>query len=284
MTIRASVVRELRERTGAGMMECKKALLETNGDMDAAIAWLRKHGLSKAAKKAERVAKEGTIAVYIGPNDASMTLVEVHCETDFVAKNEQFQQFASTVAQIIGEHDFSDVAAVQGAMLDGETVLQHQTQLTMTIGENIGVGRFAKRVVQKPSERLIHYIHAGSKIGVIVQFDDPRQQLSDDVARDIAMHVAAMNPPYVTRTAVPAPLIEKEEEILRAQLADDKKPAEIVEKILQGRLNKFFAEICLDEQVFVKDPQGKRSVQQILHSVGDAIRVKDMVRLQVGTE
>jgi elongation factor Ts len=281
--IRASEVKALREQTGAGMMECKRALQESAGDVEAAVAWLRKQGLSKAAKKATRSATEGVIAIQTSQDGAVVGMVEVCCETDFVAKNDQFRTFVDAIVSAVATNDMADSAALLATPLaSGEPIEAAQTALTATIGEKIEVGRFVRCTAGSPQQKLATYIHAGDKIGVVVTFDDPANQLTDEAGRDVAMHVAAMNPPYLNREAVPEKTIAQEKDILRSQMGDSKKPPEIVEKILNGRINKFYAEACLTEQVFVKDPQGKRSVTAVLQSVGDQIVLRDMVRFQIG--
>ncbi len=279
--ISASEVKSLRDRTGAGMMECKRALVESQGNVDAAIEWLRKQGFAKAAKKAERSAKDGGIAVAQSADGRVAALVEIHCETDFVAKTDEFREFARNVAQYVCATPITDVHAVLEHTINGQTVQDRQTTLTAKLGENIGVSRFVRKDAGA-GQKLAYYIHAGDKLATIVVFDDPDNQLTDEAGRDIAMHVAAMNPNYLSSDQVPADVIAKEKEILRAQLDDTNKPAEILEKILTGRLQKFFSEQCLVDQIFVKDPQGKRSVQQALQAIGKNIRLRDMVRLQVG--
>lgn len=279
--ISAGEVKSLRERTGAGMMECKKALVESQGNVDGAIEWLRKQGFAKAAKKAERAAKDGGIAVECSADGRAVAMVEIHCETDFVAKTDEFKTFAQAIATWVCAQPVNDVSDILAHTLDGQTVQDRQTALTAKIGENIGVSRFVRKTASA-SQKLAHYIHAGDKLGTVLLFDDPDHALSDEAARDLAMHVAAMNPAYLSRDQVPADVIAKEKEILRAQMPADKKPAEIREKILDGRLNKFFSEQCLVDQIFVKDPHGKRTVQQVLQGVGANIRLRDMVRMQVG--
>lgn len=282
MNVTAEQVKTLREKTGAGMMECKKALQQTDGDFDQAIDWLRKQGLATAAKKATRAAAEGLIGQHASNDGACVALVEVNCETDFVAKNPDFQRFVAAVAQLAVSTAPKDLDALLAATLDGETVQAVQTAMVARIRENIGVRRFVVRQVSGKGQRLGTYVHAGSKIGVIVTFDDANGRLSTEAGRDIAMHVAAMNPLFVRREAVPADVVAKEREIQQAQLAEEKKPPEILEKIVTGRLNKYFADVCLEEQIFVKDPEGKRSVGQVMKAIDPAIRIVDMVRFQVG--
>lgn len=282
MSVTAEHVKALREKTGAGMMECKKALQQSRGDVETAIEWLRKQGLAMAAKKSARTAAEGLIGHYVNADETLIALTEVNCETDFVAKNPDFQQFVAAIAALVGTIVPRDLPALLAAPLDGKTVEAAQTGLIARIGEHIGVRRFAIRRVQGTGQRLGSYVHAGNKIGVAVTFEDPHAKLSVEARKDMAMHVAAMHPAYLRRDAVPAEVLAKEREIQRAQLADEKKPPEILEKIVTGRVNKFFAECCLDEQIFVKDPEGKRSVARILEGIDPDIRIIDVVRFQVG--
>lgn len=282
MNVTAEHVKNLREKTGAGMMECKKALLQSSGDFEAAIEWLRKQGLATAAKKSARTASEGLIGHFITPDETLVALAEVNCETDFVAKNPDFQQFVAHIAALVGRTAPSDIEALLAATMEGGTVEALQTALIARMGENLGVRRFAVRRAEGKGRCLGLYVHAGNKIGVAVTFEDPQGKLSPEARKDVAMHVAAMHPAYLRRDLVPADVVAKEREIQRALLAEEKKPPEILEKIVTGRLNKFFGESCLEEQIFVKDPEGKRTVAQILKGIDPGIRILDMVRFQVG--
>jgi elongation factor Ts len=270
MSITASMVKELRERTGAGMMECKKALVETGGDIDAAVEQLRKSGLAKADKKAGRVAAEG--AVIAAGNDHNAVLVEINCETDFVAKDDNFLGFAHRVAELALENGNDDVLALNEAIFaEGETVETRRQQLVAKLGENIQVRRVAHMKID--GGVIGHYIHGG-RIGVLVGLTGGDEAL----ARDIAMHVAALNPQYVDENAVPADVLEREKSILKAQAEDSGKPAEIIEKMITGRLRKHLAEITLVGQPFVKD--GDVTVGKLLKGAG--ADVAGMVRLEVG--
>lgn len=270
MSITASQVKELRERSGAGMMECKKALVETGGDIEAAIEHLRKSGLAKADKKAGRVAAEG--AIVHAANDAASVLVEINCETDFVAKDDNFRQFADRVAELALAADNDEVQALAEAeYADGQTVEAARQQLVAKLGENIQVRRVAR--LAGNGGVIGGYIHGG-RIGVLVALDGGDEAL----ARDVAMHVAALNPAYVDADQVPADVLEKEKEILRAQAEDSGKPAEIIEKMISGRLNKHLAEITLVGQPFVKDSDV--TVGRLL--AGKGAKVRSFVRLEVG--
>jgi len=270
MSITASQVKELRERSGAGMMECKKALVETGGDIEAAIEHLRKSGLAKADKKAGRVAAEGAIIEAAGADSA--VLVEINCETDFVAKDDNFRAFADRVAELALTAGNDDVAALSEADFEsGDSVEARRQQLVAKLGENIQIRRIQR--VDANGGVIGGYIHGG-RIGVLVSLEGGDEEL----ARDIAMHVAALNPPFVDADAVPADVLEKEKDILRAQAEDSGKPAEIIEKMIVGRLNKHLAEITLVGQPFVKDSD--QTVGALLKSKG--AKVRNFVRLEVG--
>lgn len=268
MSVTAAQVKELRERTGAGMMECKKALVETNGDMDAAIESLRKSGLAKADKKSGRVAAEGTIVH--AQQDGHSVMVEVNCETDFVAKDGNFVQFAEAVAA--NALDAEDIDTLLASKLNsGETVEDTRQQLVAKIGENIQVRRMAHLRVE--GANMGCYIHSG-RIGVMVAVRGG----NEDLAKDLAMHVAALNPSFIHAGEVPSEVLEKEKEILIAQAADSGKPRDIIEKMVEGRLKKYLAEITLVGQPFVKD--GDVTVEQLLKNQG--AEVMAFTRLEVG--
>ena len=267
MSITAAQVKELRDRTGAGMMECKKALVETGGDMDAAIEHLRKSGLAKADKKSGRVAAEGVVVNASRDNQA--VLVEINCETDFVAKDENFRGFADELAELALGVD--NIDALNNASLgSGQAVDDARQQLVAKLGENIQVRRMAQL---KADGALGSYIHGG-RIGVLVGLDGGDEEL----ARDVAMHIAALNPAFVDAEDVPTDVIEKEKQILVSQAEDSGKPAEIIEKMVTGRLKKHLAEITLTGQPFVKD--GDVTVGKLLSSSG--AKVTGFVRLEVG--
>lgn len=282
MTITAETIKELREKTGAGVMDCKQALTESNGDFEKAIEFLRRKGLSVAARKATRTAGEGMIGSYDDSRGTVGILVEVNCETDFVVKTEDFQSFVRDVVDLIRKNDFQDLEHLLSAPYRGRTLREAQVDLIAKIGENIGVRRFVKKVVDGERMKLGKYIHAGNKIGVIVTLEDPDNALTNDVAKEIAMHIAAMNPQYVRKEDVPESVIAKEREIHLAQIKGEKKPPEIMEKIVAGKINKYLNEICLEEQIFVKDPEGKKSVKDFLKAISPRIRIREYVRMQVG--
>ncbi len=269
MSISASMVKELRERTGAGMMECKKALVETGGDLDAAAEHLRKSGQAKADKKASRVAADGRIVVAAEGNKA--VIVEVNSETDFVAKDENFTAFSDAVAATALVAGTTDVEALSAETLaDGRTVELARTELISKVGENIGVRRIA---IVESDGVLASYTH-GARIGAVVALDGGDEAL----ARDIAMHVAASNPTCIDETGVPAETLANEKRILTEQALDSGKPAEIVEKMVLGRINKFLKEITLVGQPFVKDPDV--SVGKLLKGAGASVSA--FVRFEVG--
>jgi elongation factor Ts len=271
MNITAENVKQLRERTGAGMMECKKALVEANGDLEAAAEIMRKSGLAKADKKAARVAAEGRI-VYAGSSDGHTgVLVEVNCETDFVARESDFNAFADAVAAAALASGAESVEAVLAASDAAGTVLEERRRaLIAKIGENITVRRM-QRITSNGV--LGSYLH-GARIGAVVSIEGGDLAL----ARDLAMHVAAINPQYVDSSAVPAEQLAKEKEILVAQAAGEGKPAAIVEKMVEGRIRKYLAEITLVGQPFVKDPE--TTVEKLLKSA--SATVKAFARLEVG--
>ena len=269
--ISASLVKELREKTGAGMLDCKKALEANNGDISASIDWLREKGISKAAKKADRIAAEGVASILIKGNKAA--IVEVNSETDFVAKNEEFTSMVSTILETIIE---SDVKTVEDALkLDcGEgTINDLIVAKTAKIGEKLSLRRF-EVVTKSDTESFGEYIHMGGKIAVLITVDGA----SSEVAKDVAMHAAAMRPKYVNKESVPTDEVEKEREILKEQAMNEGKPEEIAAKMVEGRIRKFYEEICLEEQAFVKDSDKK--VREYVKANGGTI--KSMVRFEVG--
>ena len=272
MAITAALVKELREISGAGMMECKKALVETDGDLDAALDNLRKSGQAKAAKKAGRIAAEGVIAQAFSADGQTAAMVEVNCETDFVAKDDGFRAFAQAERVLASQP--ADVDALNAAPIadgDATTIEQARQALITKIGENMSVRRF-ERYVAAAGNTLAGYVH-GTRIGVLVE-----SSASVDTGRDLAMHVAASRPVCVSEADMPAELIEKEREIYRAQAADSGKPADIVEKMVDGRVRKYLAEVTLVGQPFVKDPD--TTVGKLLASQKAA--VARFVRMEVG--
>ena len=253
--VTASLVKELREKTGAGMMDCKKVLTETDGDMEKAMELLRERGIAKAAKKSGRVAAEGLVEAYISEDGKVGAVVEVNSETDFVAKNEEFKTFVMDVAkQIVDKNpaDVEELLASPAEFEEGKTVQEALVGKIATIGENLSIRRF----VRFESEGLVaKYIHGDGKIAVLVNM----AKGTEEVAKDICMQIAASKPEFLDEKAVPAERLEKEMEILKAQAMNEGKPEAIAEKIVQGRIGKFYSEICLVDQEFVKNPDMKIS-------------------------
>ncbi len=270
MAVTAAMVKELRDRTGAGMMECKKALVETKGDIDAAIDYLRKSGLAQADKKASRVAAEGKIALSLSKDGKQAVMVEVNCETDFVAKDENFNSFADAVAANALSQGPADVEALLVTRIGDETVEQARQALVNKIGENVQVRRFARIASDGTIGAYVH----GGKIGVLVDLSGGDETL----ARDLAMHIAALNPEYVSDEDVPAEIIAREKDILVAQAESSGKPAEIIEKMVTGRLRKHLAGITLLGQAFVKD--GDLTVGKLVNQ--NNASVNGFERLAVG--
>ena len=272
MTITASQVKDLRERTGLGMMECKAALTETGGDIEGAIDLLRKKVGAKVEKKAHRTAAEGAIAIHVDASGHVAALVEVNSETDFVAKDEHFMQYALAVARTVVAHDPRDVAALSALAIDGGNVSvgQGRNDLVSKFGENINIRRFSRYVT---TGRIGRYLH-GRRIGVLVELTNADETL----ARDLAMHIAASRPAYIARQDVPADVLAKEREIFLAQGAESGKPRDILEKMVTGKVAKFVNEITLLGQVFVKDPD--TTIEKLLERTG--AKVVRFVRYEVG--
>lgn len=265
--ITAAMVKELRETTGAGMMDCKKALSATDGDKEKAIDWLREKGISKAEKKAGRVAAEG--AVFACVDGSVGVILELNCETDFAAGNEQFRTLGDKILAHIAKTNPADLDALLSSDLGGKKVSDLVTEATATIGEKISLRRFVR---YESAGRIGSYIHMGGKIGVLVDLSGGDEAL----AKDVAMHIAASNPQAIDRAGVDASAIEHEKEVLRKQALEEGKPEKIVDKMVEGRINKFYKEVCLVEQEFVKDPDKK-----ILDVLGGNA-VKAFTRYQLG--
>lgn len=268
--ISASLVKELREKTGAGMLDCKKALEANDGNIDASIDWLREKGISKAAKKADRIAAEGTAAILTEGNNA--VIVEVNSETDFVAKNEEFQNLVKTILETIIKSDANTLEEALELKTDEGTINDLIVSKTATIGEKLSLRRFEK-VTKEDNETFGEYIHMGGKIAVLTITDS-----KEEVSKDVAMHAAAMRPQYVRIEDVPEDVVEKEKTVLTEQAMNEGKPKEIAEKMVNGRINKFFKEICLEEQPFVKDSDV--NVKTYVKNNGGTI--KAMYRFEVG--
>ena len=269
--ITAKMVNELRNMTGAGMMDCKKALTETNGDMDAAVDYLREKGIAKAAKKADRIAAEGLAKVYTDGNDA--VIVEVNCETDFVSKNENFSALVDEIGASLLKSKPSTLEDALKSSCEEGTIEDLIVSKTATIGEKLSLRRF--EIVNKSDNEVFgSYLHMGGKIAALTVLENT----NEDVARDVAMQAAAMKPEYLSEESVPAERVEKEKAFLKEQAMEEGKPADIAEKMVVGRLKKFFKEICLVDQAFIKD--GDLDVKTYVKNNGGT--VKRMVRFEVG--
>ena len=267
----ASDVKTLREKTGAGMLDCKKALEANNGDINASIDWLREKGISKAAKKADRIAAEGLAAILTKGNKA--VVIEVNSETDFVAKNEEFTSMVTTILNTVVDSDAKSVEDVLNLSCGEGTIKDLIVSKTATIGEKLDLRRVA--IVEKEdNDSFGEYIHMGGRIAVLITVSGA----SSEVAKDVAMHAAAMRPSYVTKDEVPADELNKEREILKEQAMNEGKPANIAEKMVEGRIRKYYEEICLEEQAFVKD--GDLKVKEYVSKNGGSI--KSMIRYEVG--
>ena len=269
--ISASLVKELREKTGAGLLDCKKALEACNGEIDASIDWLREKGISKAAKKADRIAAEGLSAILVDGNDA--VIVEVNSETDFVAKNEEFQDMVKTILETIIKSEVKEVEEALELETKEGTINDLIVSKTAKIGEKLSLRRFAK-ATKKDDESFGEYIHMGGKIAVLTIV----KGASAEVAKDVAMHAAAMRPQYVSENDVPEDVVEKEKAVLTEQAMNEGKPKEIAEKMVKGRINKFFKEICLEEQPFVKDSD----INVKTYVKNNNGEIKAMYRFEVG--
>ena len=293
MTISATMVRDLREKTGAGIMECKAALAEAGGEMEKAIDVLRKRGLKVAEKKAGRVAADGLVAAWISPDATAGALVEVNCETDFVARTDKFVDLAHSLVAMVGiDPAATDIDALLARPLKGTPVAEVVKGLIGSIGENIVVRRAARLALPAEARGLVaSYLHAGGKIGVLVGVRCGSAQVAKNeelgkLAKDLALQVCSAEPAYVSRDQVPGDVLERERDILRAQPDVQGKPAPIQDKIIQGRLEKFYAERCLVDQLFIKDPEGKLKVRDVLaaahKATGESVTITGFARLRLG--
>ena len=282
--ITAKQVKDLREKTGAGMMACKKALTQTDGDMEKAIEYLREKGLADASKKAGRVAAEGTVKTLVSDDKKTAVIVEVNCETDFVADNEQFTSFADKICSIVMNNDVNTVEELEQVKFDGETTVKDAlTALIATLGENMTVRRFKKVSVQNGA--IQSYVHGGGRIGVLVKAEcDKDSDVVVDVCKELCMQVAAANPLYLCEADVDQTAVEKEREIYRVQALNEGKPEKIVEKMVDGRIKKYYKEVCLMDQVWVKD--GDKSITKFVDEkakeVGSPIKISEFVRYERG--
>ena len=282
--ITASMVKELREMTDAGMMECKKALIEADGDMDKAVDVLRTRGLAAAAKKAGRATNEGTVMTVVAEDAKSAAVVELNCETDFVGMNEKFKAYAEKLGRAALAANAADVEALKAASYEGESVEDILTDAIHVLGENIQL----PRATTVAAGGVATYIHGGGKIGVVVTFDvegiDPASEGFQTYGRDVAMQVAAASPVAATRESVPAEVVEHEKAIYKAQAAESGKPENIQEKMATGRLEKFYKENCLTEQAFVKNPDQtvNQYTEEAAKNLGGSIKVTGFVRWALG--
>lgn len=286
--ITASLVKELREKTGVAMMECKNALKETEGDIDAAIKILRERGEAKAEKKASRDANEGIIVAALAESGKSGVLVEINCETDFVAKNENFQAFVSEVAATVLASDVTDLEAAKALPKGDETLEGFIKTKVLEMGENLQFRRF-ERLTLNGEGAVASYIHLGGKVGVLIEVSAEKAETASsdafkDLVKDLTLHIAATSPAGLKRGDIPAELVESEKDIFRKQMEGAGKPADILEKIIEGKLGKFYSERCLLEQGFVKEPD--TSIKSLLEAngkdLGDTITVNSFLRFGLG--
>ena len=276
--ITAAMVKELRDLTNAGLSDCKKALEATNGNKEEAINWLREKGIAKAAKKSDRIAAEGIAAILVKGNDAA--IIEVNSETDFVAKNDTFKALVNEILETIINSNAKTMEEVLELKTSEGTVNDLIISKTATIGEKLSLRRF-ERITKKDNETFGSYIHMGGRIAVLTVVSD----VTEEVAKDISMHAAAMKPLYVTKEEVPAEELEKESVVLKEQAMNEGKPAEIAEKMVEGRIRKYYEEICLEEQAFVKEPSmsvgkyasnnGGKIISMTRYEVGEGIEKKE---------
>lgn len=288
MSITASQVKELRDRTNAGMMECKRALQETDGDIEGAIKKLREAGAIKAAKKADRAAKEGVVTSHIDSDSKHGILAEVNCETDFVAKNENFQGFVGELVETVAASGATDLEAANAVSHGEDTIEGFVKAKVIELGENLQFRRLT-RYDMEGSGLVASYIHLGGKVGVLVEVgcENDGTSANDEfrtLVKDLTLHIAALSPAGITRDDIPSDLIESEKDLFRKQMADSGKPPEILEKIIEGKLGKFYSERCLLEQAFVKDPD--ITVGKLLEAkggdIGDTLSVRRFVRYALG--
>ena len=268
--ITAALVKQLREMTDSPMMECKKALVEADGDMDKAVDVLRTRGIAKSLKKAGRATNEGAVMAFVSEDGKTAAIAEIKCETDFVSGTDKFKNMVAKVAEAAALSDAADVEALKAATVDGETVEAIIANGIATMGENMTLTRFARRVVENGA--VASYIHMGGKIGVLVDMTGGDEELG----KDVAMQIAAAAPAAIDRSGVDAAALEHEKEVLRKQALEEGKPEKIVERMVEGRINKYYKEVCLNEQIFVKDSD--KTVKDIL---GD-VKVTAFTRYQLG--
>ncbi|TAE77226.1 MAG: elongation factor Ts [Verrucomicrobia bacterium] len=286
--ITASLVNELRKKTSVGMMECKKALTETNGDIDAAVTYLRERGIMKSAGMATRGGTEGIIAARLSSNGKFGLLIEVNCETDFVSRNEQYVQFVDEIADALAASDAKTLEEALAVKIGDISVEDFVKAKVLALGENIRLRKF-ERFDLADNGAIAQYIHMGGKVGVLLevgagQGETATKDAFRDLIKDITLHIAAAAPKGLSRDDIAAELVEAEKDIFRVQLANEGKPAEMIEKIIMGKIGKFFAESCLLEQAFVKDPDTtiKKLVEQVGKELGDTLSVRRFIRFGLG--
>lgn len=278
MTIKASQVKELREKTGVGMMECKKALVENSGDLEKAILWLRERGLSRAAKKSGRTAAEGMVAIALSADNTAGALLEVNCETDFSGKNEDFINFAKSAAKIALEGDVNSIEQLAETKMDGSTVGNTLTELITKVGENMQLRRV--KVIKAKNGLVSAYSHMGGKIGTLVLLEGAKDESVQTLGKDLAMQVAASAPRFLNRTSVDATELAQEQELAKKKLLESGKPENMIDKILVGQMNKFYSEVCLVDQPFLKEP--KMSVTKYAQQVNKDLSINGFERFQLG--
>lgn len=286
--ITASLVNELRKKTSVGMMECKKALTETNGDIDAAVTYLRERGIMKSAGMATRGGTEGIIAARLSSDGKFGLLIEVNCETDFVSRNEQYVQFVDEIADALAASDAKTLEEALAVKIGDISVEDFVKAKVLALGENIRLRKF-ERFDLADNGAIAQYIHMGGKVGVLLevgagQGETATKDAFRDLIKDITLHIAAAAPKGLSRDDIAAELVEAEKDIFRVQLANEGKPAEMIEKIIMGKIGKFFAESCLLEQAFVKDPDTtiKKLVEQVGKELGDTLSVRRFIRFGLG--
>ncbi len=274
MNITAKDVANLRDMTGAGMMDCKKALVDAEGNIDKAVELLRERGVAKAAKKESRIAAEGAVGAYVSGNVG--VLLEINCESDFVSKGDKFQNIVSTIAKVIAEQRPKDVEALNSCTVEGKSVKEYMTEQTVVIGEKLSIRRFE---CYQTKGKIETYIHMGGKVGVMVEAYPYKS--GEEILHDVALQIAAAKPSYISKNDVPSDVIEKEKEILLVQMQNDEKnankPREILEKIVTGKIGKYYTENCLLDQPFVKDDS-----MTVSKLIGDKFTVARFVRWEMG--
>lgn len=268
----ASDVKTLREKTGAGMLDCKKALEACNGNIDASVDWLREKGIAKAQKKADRIAAEGLSQIFVDGNTA--IILEVNSETDFVAKNDEFKNFVNVIGNALLKSDANTIEEANNLVVDGETIADKTVAITAKIGEKISFRRF-ERILKEDDQVFGSYLHMGGRIASLVVVTGS----NEDVAREVSMHACAMRPLYLNESSVPSDVLDREKDIMRQELLNEGKPADKIDNILVGKVRKYYEEVCLENQIFVK-AENKESVSKYLANNGS--KLVNMIRFEVG--